>query len=392
MSDFYLELAKQQLQESQARLIVIHPNYQYQRHVLWNFMSLPDSIYVRFTGTNLNTAEAQQQIDGAVDTSVVGLESANTLILDECDRIELDALDTLMENAVETMFGREGTRIVVISRIVPRFVWKQVDYRARMALIPVDEELLLCDYIRDDEAPALLEVHAFGRGRVLLNGVEITQWDGHLPRSLFFYVVDRGMTTRNDIFEVFWPDLPVREATNVFHVTKRKISEVLGVDLTAYWSGFYRISPDIELNYDAMQFSRLVQDSSIAPDDEAQRLLSRAISLYRGEFLTSLSLPWVEKRRSALVQTYGEALVSLARISQDSGEIQRALGFYLRSTMTNPQREDLVQQIMVLYDKLEMHQDALVVYERLVQELSSSLNVAPAPQVRDLAETIRAKL
>ncbi|MEO0563452.1 MAG: bacterial transcriptional activator domain-containing protein, partial [Chloroflexota bacterium] len=233
---------------------------------------------------------------------------------------------------------------------------------------------------------------AFGKGRVLLNGQEVTQWDGHLPRSLFFYVVDRGMTTRNDIFQVFWPDLPVREATNVFHVTKRKINEVLGVNLTSYWSGFYRISSDIDLSYDAMQFSRMVQDSAVQSDEEARRLLSRAISLYRGEFLTSLDLPWVEQRRSALLQTYGEALVAQARISQDSGESARALGLYLRSALTNPQREDLVEHIMRLYDELAMYEDALSVYERLELELDRTLNVAPAQRIQDLAASVRTKL
>ena len=41
------------------------------------------------------------------------------------------------------------------------------------------------------------------------------------------------MVTRDEIFETFWPGLPTKEATNVFHVTKRKISERLGYELTS---------------------------------------------------------------------------------------------------------------------------------------------------------------
>ena len=40
--------------------------------------------------------------------------------------------------------------------------------------------------------------------------------------------------TRADIFKEFWPGLPIKSATNVFHVTKRKIGERLGCDLTSY--------------------------------------------------------------------------------------------------------------------------------------------------------------
>ena len=177
-----------------------------------------------------------------------------------------------------------------------------------------------------------------------------------------------------------------------FHVTKRKISEVLGVDLTTYWSGFYRISPDIELCYDAMYFTKLVQDSAIADDDEAQNLLRRAIALYRGEFLTTLDLEWTRARRQSLLQTYGEALVTLGKMAHARGDKREALGLFLRSALTNPQREDLVRDIMELYADLGMIEDALASYERLEQELESSLEVPPTPELAQYADTLRAEL
>ena len=72
------------------------------------------------------------------------------------------------------------------------------------------------------------------------------------------------MVTRAEIFQTFWPNLTTREATNVFHVTKRKISEVLGTELTVYGSSFYHISPQIQLSYDVSLFNQLVQDSDTA--------------------------------------------------------------------------------------------------------------------------------
>src|SRR5204863_8076031 len=143
-------------------------------------------------------------------------------------------------------------------------------------------------------------VYGLGPGQALINGKRIDQWDGLLPRSLFFYFVDRGMITRDEIFQTFWPTLSIREATNVFHVTKRKISEILGFDLTVYWSGFYRISPDIDLHYDVIKFAENVQNSVIADDDEASPLLQHAIYLYRGLFLSTIEMPWSIARRNEL--------------------------------------------------------------------------------------------
>ena len=178
--------------------------------------------------------------------------------------------------------------------------------RGHMQFVPVDEDLMLWDYARREAKPdseenaVLLEVRALGNGRVLKDGKSVDNWDGLLPRSLFFYLVDKGMTTRNDIFATFWPNLTVREATNVFHVTKRKINEVLGTDLTEYWSGFYHISPKIELSYDVVRFSELFQDSAVASVAGTVNLLRQSVALYRDDFLTSLEMDWVENRRREL--------------------------------------------------------------------------------------------
>jgi two-component SAPR family response regulator len=223
----------------------------------------------------------------------------------------------------------------------------------------------------------------------MLNGRLVDNWDGTLPRALFFYLIDRGMTTRSEIFETFWPNLTVREATNVFHVTKRKISEVLGVDLTLYWSGFYRISSDIQLNYDTALFSEMITDSAVASSEKAIRFLSNAISLYQGNFLTSMDMDWVKSRRDELHVTYGEALASLARALELRGQKQEALGLYIRASVTNPQREDIARSIMSLYADMDNLEDAEATYTRLVDELDRTLGVPPAKETQELINRIR---
>ena len=394
MTDIYLELAEKQLGKlpDDVRLFIIHPNYLTQRYLMAQLVK-PEAAYVRFDGDNLDGEALRSQLQRSLDEQVGDgdLAKVRNLILDECDRVESEALSQFINELVEVMLEENDGHITIVTRQTPHAILNNTTLRDRCVFIPVQEDMLLCDYIRDGDKPSLLEVHSFGTGRVYLNGEEIVTWDGVLPRSLFFYLVDRGMTTRDDIFKIFWPDLTTKEATNVFHVTKRKISEVLGIDLTTYWSGFYRISPDIELSYDAMHFTKLVQDSAVAEDDESRKLLMRAIALYRGEFLSNLDLPWTQERRQSLLQTYGEALVSLGKMAYQQGNKQEALGLFLRSALTNPQREDLVQDIMSLYTELGMIEDALASYERLENELKASLDVRPAPDLQQYAESLRAR-
>lgn len=385
------DLVTQQLASlgQEVRVVVLQPNFSAQHVSLLPLIDQPNTMYVRLDGPALTAESVRNQIAAALTQSDVGdLTDVVTLVLDEFDRVTPAAIDKILPWLV---FEATPARIVLMGRHVPYAVLDNERLRDCTRFVPTDRDLMLWDYtqLKQEETSSLLEVRSLGEGRVHLNGRLVDNWDGVLPRSLFFYLVDRGMTTRSEIFETFWPSLSTREATNVFHVTKRKISEVLGMDLTVYWSGFYHIAPTVELSYDAALFSSTVQDSAVVSNDDAVVLLRRALSLYRGDFLTSISMPWVSKRRQELRQTYGEALVALAKSTEHMGEVQRALGLYLRAATTNRQREDLALSIMRLYQELRMDADALKVYELLETELKDVLGVAPAPQLQELALTLR---
>jgi DNA-binding SARP family transcriptional activator len=376
--------------DPEIRLVVINPNYGYQRLFFYQLIKEQDAIYVRFEGNSLNASNLQAQFGSALEAQGVrsDLKGNGNIVLDECDRAQPQALDKFLIEMAERSKNR---RVFVFSRFLPTFALTNNDWRQRTRFVPYDEIMMFWDYAQHDrQKTTLLEVRALGTGRVLLNGVPIDEWDGVLPRSLFFYLVDRGMTTRNEIFETFWPNLSVREATNVFHVTKRKISEVLGVDLTSYWSGFYHISENIQLSYDVVQFSEMIQESGVASVDDAAELLRRATCLYRDHFLTRMDgMDWVMRRRQELHQSYGEALVTLAKTLEKQGSKEQALGLYLQASTTNRRREDVVLSAMQIYHDLGMFEDALKVYEYLKIELTESLGVAPDKPLQELAEAIR---
>ena len=370
------------------RLIVLHPNYIQQNLLLTRLVQQQNTAYVQFEGRALSADQINDQLNAAFDGQGVALDALSALVLAECDRASADALDDFLPELCARM--PDTGRIYLLTRAAPRCVRTVDSLRQQTCFLPQDDNLMLWDYARRaDQTAALLEVRALGGGRVHLNGQPIDAWDGMLPRALFFYSIDRGMTTRNDIFETFWPSLSVREATNVFHVTKRKISEVLGIDLTSYWSGFYHISPEIELSYDVVQFSELVQASAIETPEHSEALLRRAVSLYRSPFLSALEMGWVHRRRSELHHIYGDALINLGKLLERAGQKREALGLFTRAATTNPQREDVAHSCMILYRDLGYPDDALRVYERLESVVHNNLGVAPAPRLQELAAALR---
>jgi DNA-binding SARP family transcriptional activator len=384
------QLAIQQLSElpDEVRLVVLHPNYAEQHLLLKHILDTSACAYIRFSGHKLTASELQEQVETALHEFATepDLASVPCLILDECDRGLPDEFDRFLQGL---MSQKTSGRIIILTRLTPRIVVEDDTIRPLTRFIPVDEALMLWDYAqhREHENGHLLEVHSLGAGRVLLDGQPIHSWDGVLPRSLFFYLVDRGMTTRNDIFDTFWSTLTTREATNVFHVTKRKISEVLKTDLTVYANGYYRISSDLTLSYDAMQFFEAVQNSGILPPAEAAIQLERALAIYRADFLSSIEMNWTQKRREELRQAYEEALTALADIFEHTDK-QRSLGLYLEAVHLNPQREDIAFNVMRLYRELDMPQEAVQIYQQLETRLQADLDTAPAPYIQEFLQAL----
>jgi len=233
-------------------------------------------------------------------------------------------------------------------------------------------------------AAGQLEVFSLGNGAVWYEGRLITKWDGPLTRRLFYYLLDRGPVSRLQIFDTFWPSLPTREATNVFHVTKRKMNETLGCDATDYNERHYRIGDHVPLYYDVTIFEQTLIVAETANEDTAVAALERAVWLYRQPFLSSDITPWIVARRTELRDKYVNALVSLARAYQSRRSEELALMYYLRAIREAPLREDLYAQAMTIYADTNDKQTAVALYETLRTRLAEQLQIAPGRETTKL--------
>ncbi len=386
MVDEFTALAVRQLATmgDDKRIVILHPHFVYHHAVLAEVLHESRVVYVRACDTWAQLEDAvsaaREAVDQQLDAPLNG-EGLRWFVLDEFDRLPSAIVAPLVHQLLK-LVGRG--RVMLIGREMPHLMLQDPVLCQRAVFLPQDSEQMLLNYAQHSNN-AVLEVHSFGKGQVILNGRHIENWDGVLPRLLFFYLADRGMATRGDIFNTFWPQLTNREATNVFHVTKRKINEIFGLDFTVYWSGYYRISPEIQLHYDAIRFTQLCQNGEIAPPLEAELLLTQAVNLYRGDFLASSHSPWVEQRRWELKQTYSDALCTLAKLKTDKGLMREGLGLYLRALSIDA-REDIIVNVMQLYSELGQPQEALEAYQ-WYERKTAALQITP--QVSAIADVLR---
>jgi len=334
---------------------------------------------------DLGAALAADLAECCQDQSVV-------LFVDEFDRLTFDQPLSDFVRAF-TLALPEGAQLAVSARQLSYQPWYDVIARG-------DGVVLGTEYRADDVMFAVsprprprLEVYALGRGHVLVNGRPITNWDGALPRNLFFFFMDRTLVTRDEIFATFWPELPIKEATNVFHVTKRKISERIGMkieepgsyELTRYSGGFYTPSDKLLRYYDVGEFQTAVEQALATTDDrQEEALLTRAVNLYRSPYLETVDMPWVVERREQLRLMSAQALINLGRLNKRRGDHQLALSFFLRALKEAPEREDIHREVINLYAGLGRMPDAIAHYQMLVKTLRDRLGINPARETQEL--------
>lgn len=362
-----------------------------------------DSVLDGF-GSNLKQAissgkPAQMGEALAVDLAAYAQGKRIVLYIDEFDRAPLNGkFRDFIEAAVQNL--KDNTQLAFSSRRLTYEPWYNMVARG-------DACVLGTEYRKDDvmftiEEPARpqLEVYSLGRGYALVNGQMITNWDGALPRNLFFYFMDHPLVTRDEIFATFWPNLSVKEATNVFHVTKRKISERISLkvgdgksyELTQYSGGFYMPSEKIVRHYDVADFQDAIERAMVTTsDDQEKNLLTAAIELYKAPFLQTVDMPWVEERRDQLRLLYAQALISMARLHKRRNELDHALGYFIRALKETPEREDIHREVMMIYLKQEMFEDARRQYQALDTILRETLGIGPSRETRELYEVISAR-
>jgi two-component SAPR family response regulator len=319
------------------------------------------------------------------------------LYLDEMDRVAAD--DDFTEFITACVHALpDNAQIAVSSRLLTYEPWAAMVASGAAIVLGTEQHKDDMMFTVESDPRPQIEVFAFGRGHVSVNGQPITNWDGALPRNLFFFFMDRPLVTRDEIFKMFWPTLSVKEATNVFHVTKRKITERINMkvghgggsfELTQYNSGFYLPSDKVVRHYDVSDFVESVEKAQITTDErEQQYLFSRAIDLYKAPFLQTIEMEWVQARREQLREMYGAALIGMGRLCASDGDERRALGYLTRALKETPEREDIHRQVISLYASLGMKDDAIAHYHHLAAYLDSTLGVAPSHDITSVYEMI----
>jgi len=296
------------------------------------------------------------------------------LLLDEFDQAPIsDDLQHLLERLVDHL--PDHCKLVISSRALPRLSWIAMIAQNKAVLLR-DAELVTTNfYDAPVDAPARIQVYGLGPGHVVLDSETIDTWEGHLPRLLLFFALDRPMVTRSEICQAFWPDLSTDQAVNVFHVTKRRLHKALDkigpeVDILIHEDRYYRVNPAVNIQYDVMDFVSALVMARVAPAKQKVAAWQRALDLYQRPFLQGHHEDWIEHRRAEFQAGHIEALTEMAAIRRADNRKEQALNLLVRAANDDPRRQDIHRQIMELYSELGRRSEAAGHYQKLKQDLA----------------------
>jgi DNA-binding SARP family transcriptional activator len=233
-----------------------------------------------------------------------------------------------------------------------------------------------------------LRVWCLGQERIERDGVLVTSSDfqATMARELFYYLLFRGATTREIISLAFWPDDAPRQVRSNFHSTLHRARHAVGANTILFQDDLYSINPEINLWCDVRELQALVQQAKLLPPRSAhtENLWRRAVALYQGEFLPFTNAEWAIGLRTALQETYLEALVGLANAARARRDHSAAIGVLKRALEIDPYREDIHRNILTCHAEQGERGLVLEHLENLRQLLHRDLGVSPSEETLSL--------
>lgn len=196
------------------------------------------------------------------------------------------------------------------------------------------------------------------------------------------------LVSSDRLIEDLWGGRPPATAAKILQKYVSHLRRVLGRDVIRTASSAYEIATDAG-SFDLLRFQQLVQNAPVAAPAEANAILRKALSLWRGQPLAEFAYePWaqsaigrLEELRVDALQDRVDADLVLGRAAELVGELEALIAEY-------PLREHLRGQLMLALYRSGRQAEALSAYRAARDTLVEQLGIEPGAPLRQLERAI----
>jgi LuxR family maltose regulon positive regulatory protein len=292
-------------------------------------------------------------------------------------------------------------------------IWWQPAAMARLCVVALEEGIEV-DYVRSlvqkrnlvpDQPPLNVEgwpwrfrIYALGRfelagadGATLLSG----RVQGRPIELLKITIALGGRAVSVDrITDVMWPNIDRDYAHRSFNTTLHRLRKLLGED-----AAITLTSNQISLSERFFWVDTWALDQNLGKLRLAMRrnldpikigeLADQTIELYQGAFMPGdEDNAWVVSPREQLRNKFLRFINDFGHWLEQDEKQEKAIEFYYRGLEVDDLAEGIYRRLILCFEQLGRHAEAIDTYNRCCKTLKSQLDVEPAQETRDLYETI----
>jgi DNA-binding SARP family transcriptional activator len=269
--------------------------------------------------------------------------------------------------------------------------------------VPYVQEIIRKRKLVPDSPPVALEawpwpvrIYTLGRFGILKDGKPIVYSRKVQKRPLSLLkalIAFGGRSVREEqVVDAIWPEAEGDMAIQAMSVTLRRLRQLLGhEEAVQRREGILGLDPRY-CWVDAFAFERLLGEAASPGGtgwkEGAAKLEEKALPLYRGPFLAEdAGRSWAVSMRERLRSRYLSTVGRLGTRWMQAGEWEKARVCYQRGIDVDNLAEEFYQSLIRCYLVNGRKAEALAVYDRLENTLSS-LGVEPSPKTRNLLNSL----
>lgn len=239
--------------------------------------------------------------------------------------------------------------------------------------------------------PPMLIIRALGRAQIKINAEVISKaaWQSLAARDLVFFLLahPEGMS-KDEIGEIFWPNLPPDELKYRIKNTLYRLRHATGKDVILLEQDAYCFNHNQDYEYDVEEFlKKHAQALQAADSDQKITIFREALDLYKGDYLADVDGAWVHPIRETLQRIYLGILLHLAELYQGRADYDQALEFCWQALGCDKYLEEAYRVSFRVFAAMGNRPALKRQYERCWEALME-MDTEPSPQTVSLFEAL----
>lgn len=252
-------------------------------------------------------------------------------------------------------------------------------------------------YLKLEDWPWPLKIYTLGKFQIVKNDVPVT-FSGKVqqkPLALLKAIIALGGrdASRQRLTDDLWPEADGAQAHKSFETALHRLRRVIGNDNAVLLNqGLVTLDSRYSwVDVFALEcfFARAEETFKRKPTNDtvksAIQLTDSILNLYRGHFLErETEKPWTISLRERLRAKFLDFIVRSGRFLENAGQIEQAIEYLEKGLDRDSTYEEIYQQLMSCYHKLNRTAAAREAYRRCRMVLSTTHGVEPSQKTKEI--------